>query len=57
MGPEYLAIISSILGYSTSEYIDKIILDFMSIYTLGKPPLVIYEYAQYIADRMHEQFL
>ena len=49
--------ISSILGYTTSEYIDEIILAFMPIFTLGHPPAVMYDYAKYIADRMHEQFL
>lgn len=49
--------ISSVLGHTTSEYIDEIILAFMSIYTLGKPPAVIYDYAKFIADRMHDQFL
>jgi hypothetical protein len=40
-----------------SEYIDEIILAFMSIYTPGKPPATFYDnYAQFIAERMHEQF-
>ena len=29
----------------------------MSIYTPGQPPAVIYDYAKFIADRMHDQFL
>ena len=49
--------ISCVLGYTTSEYIDQLILAFMFIYTPGQPPTVIYDYAQFIADRMHEQFL
>jgi len=56
-GRSILDMISSVLGYTTSEYIDENILAFMSIYTPGKPLAVIYDYAQFIADRMHEQFL
>ena len=52
-----MAMISCVLGYSTSGYIDEIILALMSIYTLGQPPIVIYDYAQFIADRMHEKLL
>ena len=29
----------------------------MSIFTQGQPPVTMYDYAKYIADRMHEQFL
>lgn len=49
-----VAMISCVLGYSTSEYIDEIILAFMSIYILGQPPATIYDFATFIADRMHE---
>jgi len=51
-----VAMISCVLGYTTSEYIDEIILAFMSIYTLGQPPATIYDFSIFIADRMHEQF-
>lgn len=54
---DIVSMISSILGYTTSEYIDEIILAFMSIFTPGHPPAVMYDYAKYISDRMHEQFL
>jgi len=57
LGQDIVAMISSVLGYTTSEYIDEIILAFMSIYTPGQPLVVIYDYAKFIADRMHDQFL
>lgn len=34
-GQDIVAIISSVLGYTTNEYIDEIILAFMSIFTPG----------------------
>jgi len=57
LGRNIVSMISCVLGYSTSEYIDEIILAFMSIYILGQPPATIYDFAKFIADRMHEQFL
>jgi len=56
-GKDILAMISSVLGYTTSEYIDEIILAFIPIYTPRQPPIVIYDYAKFIADRMHDHFL
>jgi len=54
-GQDIVAMISCVLGYTTSEYINEIILAFMSMFTPGHPPAVMYDYAKYIADRMHEQ--
>ena len=49
--------ISSILGCTTSEFVDEIIISIMSIYSLGQPPAIIFDYAKFIADRMHDQFM
>lgn len=49
--------ISCVLCYITSEYIDEIILAFISFFTPRQPPTIMYDYAKHIADRMHEQFL
>lgn len=57
LGQDIVSMISSVLGYTTSEYIGEIILAFMSIFTPGQPPVVMYDYAKFIADKMHEQFL
>lgn len=48
--------LSCILGYTSDEHVDEVILAFLSIFTPGKPPTIMYNYAQFIADRMHEQF-
>ena len=55
-GWNIVAMISCVLGYSTSQCIDEIILAFMAIYTLGQPPATIYDFATFIANIMHEQF-
>ena len=52
-----LDMISFILGFKTSEFVDETILVMLSMFTPGQPPVVMYDYAKYIADRMHEQFL
>lgn len=51
-----ITMISHVLGCTIDEFVDDLILAFMSIFTLGKPPTIIYNYAQFIAQRMHEQF-
>ena len=56
-GRSIVDMISRVLGYTTDEYIDEFILAFRSIYTLGQPPAVIYDNAQFIANRVHEQLL
>lgn len=49
--------ISSVLGYTTSEYVDEIILAFMSIFPPGQPPAILYDYAKFIENKMHDKFL
>ena len=56
-GQDIVPMISRVLRYTTSEYIDEIILAFMSIFTLGQPPPIIYDYAKFIVDKMHDQLL
>ena len=48
--------ISCVLGFSADEFVDELVLAFMSIYTLEQPPAVLYNYVEFIAKRMHEQF-
>lgn len=55
-GQYIITMISCVLGYTTSEFIDELILAFMSIYTPRQPPATTYDFAKFIADRMYEQF-
>ena len=57
LGQDIVSMISSVLGCTTSEYVDGITLAFMSIFTTGQPPAIIYDYAKFIADKMHDQFM
>ena len=52
-----LDMISFIMGFNTSEYVDHLILVLLSIFTHGQPPAVRYDFASYIADKIHDQFM
>jgi len=41
--------LSCILGYTTDEHVDEVFLEFLSIFSPGKPLAIIYNYAQFIA--------
>ena len=57
MGRLILNMISSIMGFNTSEYVDKLTLVLLLIFTPGQPPAVKYDFASYIADKIHDQFM
>lgn len=57
LGRDIIAMISSVLGQTTSEFVDEIIIAFMSIYNPGQPPAIMFDYAKFIADKMHDQFM
>ena len=50
-------IISLIMGFNSSEYVDDITLVLLSIFTPGQPPTIRYDYATFIANKIHDQFL
>jgi len=49
IGKIILDMISFILGFKTSEFIDETILVMLSMFTPGQPPAVKYDYASFIA--------
>ena len=49
--------ISLIMGFNSSEYVDDVTLVLLSIFTPGYPLVVKYDYASYIANKIHDQFL
>jgi len=56
-GKLILDMISLILGFRSSEYVDDITLVLLSIFTPGQPPAVKYDYSTFIADKIHTQFM
>ena len=57
VGKLLVDMISSVLDFSTSEHIDETVLVLLSAYSLGKPPTMKYNYAKFIANKIHDQLL
>lgn len=49
--------ISYILGFRTSEIVDETVMALVSMFAPRHPPAVKYDYATYIANKIHEQFM
>ena len=50
-------LISYVLGYRGVEDVDNTIKAMLSIFSPGKAPAVHYDYATYIAEKIHEQLM
>jgi len=57
LGRLVIDMISYILGFKTSEIVDETVVALMSMFAPGQPPAVKYDYATYIANKIHEQFM
>ena len=49
--------ISYVLGFKISEYVDEAILVVMSMFIPGHPPAVKFDFATFISNKIHEQFM
>lgn len=57
LGRILVDMISYILGYKSTEYVDETILVMMSVFSPRKPPSVHYDYATFIANKIYEQLM
>jgi len=57
LGRDMVDMISYVLGYNSTECVDETVLVLMAMFSPGKPPSVCYDYAAYIANKMHEQLM
>jgi len=57
LGKDIITMIACIAGFSTNEYVDEIPFAHMSIFTPGQPPAVKFDFAKFIAYKMHDQFM
>ena len=57
LGKMLVDLISYVLGYKGTEDVDDTIMAMLSIFSPGKPPDVHYDYATYIANKIHEQLM
>lgn len=49
--------IACILGFTTSEYVNELTLAYMSIFIPIQHSAFKFDYATFLADKMHEQFM
>jgi len=57
VGKLLVDMISYVLGFKTSEHVDEIVLVLLSAYNPGQPPTVKYNYAKFIANKIHDQLI
>ena len=50
-----LNMISSIMGFNTSEFVDQLTLVLLSIFTPEQPPAVRYDFSSFISDKIRDQ--
>lgn len=49
--------ISYVLGFKTSEHVDETVLVLLSSFSQGQPPSLKYNYAKFIANKIHDQLI
>jgi len=57
IGRIILDMISTILGFRSSEYVDEMVLVWLSTFIPGQTPTIKYDYASFIASKIHAQFM
>lgn len=50
-------ILSYLPGYNYDQYVNEAIIGFLSIFFVGSKPTVHYNFSQFLAEAIHEQFV
>ena len=53
-GKTIVDMIAAVMGFNTSQYVDELTLVLMSIFTPVQPPAFKYNYAAFIAEKIHD---
>jgi len=56
-GKFIIDMISYVLGFKTSEYVDETILVLMSMFILGHLPAIKFDFATFISNKIHDKFI
>lgn len=51
-----LTFISYLLGYYLDQWVDEAIIGFLSIFSIDSKPSILFNFSQFLADSIHEQF-
>jgi len=57
VGKLLVDMISYVLGYKTCEHVDETVLVLLSSFSQGHPPTIKYNYAKFIANKIHDQLI
>lgn len=57
VGKLLVDMISYVLGFKTSEHVDETVLVMLSSFSQGQPPAIKYNYAKFIANKIHDQLI
>lgn len=49
--------VTCLLCYPTDQWVDEVVLGFLSVFSVGQKPSLIFNYNQYLSDVIQEQFL
>lgn len=57
MTKQIISIISCLLGYQSNQWVDEAFIGFFSIFSIGEKTSIIFNYSEFLADAIHEEFL
>lgn len=57
VGKLLIDMVSYVLSFKTSEYVDEIVLVLLSSFSQGQPPTIKYNYAKFVANKIHDHLI
>lgn len=57
MTKQIISIVYCLLEYQSYQWVDEAIIGFLSVFSIGENPTIIFNYSDFLADVIHEKFL
>lgn len=57
MSKKVISMVTRLLGYYTDQWVDEIVLGFLSTFAVCKQPSLLFNYSQFLANEIHEQLV
>lgn len=54
---QIITVISYLLGYYSNQWVDEAIIVFLSIFSTYSKPSILFNFSQFLADAIHDQFV